>query len=116
MAEYSQPLGNTVRKSRKDKGLTQRTVANRLNIDVRTIMNIENQKANPRMDVLFPLIRLLKIDPREIFYPEEKQVGQSLQLLRFFVDNCSEEEAADLLPIVQSVLNVLRSKKNNEEK
>ena len=116
MAEYSQPLGNTVRKSRKDKGLTQRTVANRLNIDVRTIMNLENQKANPRMDVLFPLIRLLKIDPREIFHPEEKQVGQSLQLLRFFVDNCSEEEAADLLPIVQSVLNVLRSKKNNEEK
>ncbi len=115
MAEYSQSLGNTVRKSRKDIGLTQRTVANRLNIDVRIIMNIENQKANPRMDVLFPLIRLLKIDPRDIFYPEEKQGGRSLQLLRFFVDNCSEE-AADLLPVLQSVLNVLRSKKNNEEK
>ena len=68
------------------------------------------------MDVLFPLIRLLKIDPRDIFYPEEKQKGRSLQLLRFFVENCTEDEAADLLPIVQSVLNVLRSKKNNEKK
>ena len=83
MAEYSQSLGNTVRKSRKDKGLTQRTVANRLNVDVRTIMNIENQKANPRMDVLFPLIRLLKIDPRDIFIPKKNRRGVTFNFFVF---------------------------------
>ena len=38
-------------------------------------MNIENQKANPRMDVLFPLIRLLKIDPRDFFILKKSRVA-----------------------------------------
>lgn len=33
----------------------------------RTIMNIKNYKANTTMEVLYPLISTLRIDPREIF-------------------------------------------------
>ncbi len=51
-------------------GLTQNQVAVLIDSDERTIMNIENYKANTTMEVLYPLIRTLQIDPREIFCPE----------------------------------------------
>ena len=39
-------------------------------LDERTIMNIEKYKANTTMEVLYLLIRTLRIDPRDIFCPE----------------------------------------------
>ena len=70
MQEFSQPLGDAVKKARGELGLTQNQVADQIDVDVRTVMNIENYKGNPKMEILFPLIRALKIDSREIFHPE----------------------------------------------
>ena len=67
MNEYSRPLGDVVKRTRGKLGLTQSEVADAVDIDVRTVLNIENYKGNPKMEVLFPLIRTLKIDAREIF-------------------------------------------------
>ena len=69
MQEFSQPLGDAVKKARGELGLTQNQVADQIDVDVRTVMNIENYKGNPKMEILFPLIRALKIDSREIFHP-----------------------------------------------
>lgn len=32
-------------------------------IDVRTLINIENYKGNPKFEVLYPLVRAMNIDP-----------------------------------------------------
>lgn len=70
MPEYSRPLGDAVKRARGKLGLTQSEVADAANIDVRTVLNIENYKGNPKLEVLYPLVRVLKIDSREIFNPE----------------------------------------------
>ena len=57
MPEYSQPLGDVVRQARKKMYLTQDKVAAAVDIDSRTVINIENYRGNPKMEVLFPLIR-----------------------------------------------------------
>ena len=57
MQEFSQPLGDAVKKARGELGLTQNQVADQIDVDVRTVMNIENYKGNPKMEILFPLIR-----------------------------------------------------------
>ena len=56
------------------KMLTQDSVAERVAIDLCKIINIENYNGNSKMEVLFPLIRALHIDPWEIFYPELNNV------------------------------------------
>lgn len=67
MHEYSRPLGDAIKRSRGKLGLTQSEVADKVDIDVRTVLNIENYKGNPKMEVLYPLVRALEIDAREIF-------------------------------------------------
>ena len=44
MQEFSQPLGDAVKKARGELGLTQNQVADQIDVDVRTVMNIENYK------------------------------------------------------------------------
>ena len=108
MPEYSRPLGDAVKRARGKSGLTQNEVADAANIDVRTVLNIENYKGNPKMEVLYPLVRALKIDAREIFNPEMRRETPALRQLRLLIEDCSEEEAAAIIPVFQSVLTALR--------
>lgn len=110
MQDYSHPLGDAVKIARSELGLTQEQVASQIDADARTIMNIENYKGNPKMKTLFPLIRLLKIDSREIFNPEMQRESPAIRQLRFLIEECSEQEAAALIPVIQSVLSTLRAK------
>lgn len=116
MQVFSEVLGEVVKKARKELGLTQFQVAEKINADPRTILNIENSKGNPKMEILFPLIRILKIDAREIFNPEMKRENPAIRQLRFLIEDCSEEEAAALVSIISSILDVLRARNTSEIK
>ena len=110
MYDFSYPLGNAVKSTRYQRGLTQLQVADMADIDVRTVMNIENYKANPKMEVLYPLVRALRIDARTIFTPELQRESPALQQLRLMVEECSEQEAEALISVMESVLSALRAK------
>lgn len=62
------------------------------------------------MEVLYPLIRVLKIDTKEVFYPEMQRESPALSQLRLLIEDCTEEEAASIIPIFNSVLSVLRER------
>lgn len=113
MSDYSRPLGDTVKQARTRLKLTQCEVAELIDVDSRTILNIENYKGNPKMEVLYPLVRTLKIDAREIFTPEILRDSPSLRQLRILIEDCNEQEAATIIPAVQAILEVLRSKSAN---
>jgi transcriptional regulator with XRE-family HTH domain len=109
--EFKRPLGDAVKRIRGESGLTQNEVATRAGMDVRTVLNIENYRGNPKMQVIYPLVRVLKMDSNCIFYPELEQQSPALRQLRMMLATCSEEEAKALIPVFESVLSVLRSSK-----
>ena len=110
MFDYSRVLGDVVKQARERANLTQKEVAEAANIDSRTVLNIENYKGNPKLEVLYPLIRILNIDAREVFNLELKRQSAALSELRILIEECSEEEAKDILPILKSVLAALKNK------
>ena len=110
MPDYSNTLGDAVRRARMKLDLTQSEVAESIDVDVRTVLNIENSKGNPKMEVLYPLVRALKIDAKEILYPEMQREGPAISQLRLLIEDCSEEEAAAMIPVLKSVLAALRDK------
>lgn len=103
-------MGDAVKRARGKLNLTQNEVADLLNIDARTILNIENYRGNPKMEILYPLVRTLKLDAREIFNPEMQRETPSLYQLRLQIEDCSEEEATVIVPIFQAILAALRNK------
>lgn len=49
MYKFSRTLGELVRKSRIQMGLTQMDISSALEMDSRTILNIENYRGNPKL-------------------------------------------------------------------
>lgn len=107
MTEYSRVLGDTVKRARLSLKLTQKRVAEQINVDERTIMNIEKGNSNPTMDVLFPLFQVLKIDSREIFNAKLPRESEAQYQLCVLAENCTEEEATVLIPVIESIRNAL---------
>lgn len=91
MQEYSRPLGDTVRSERIRQGYTQKQVSDILDIDERSIASIEKYQANTTMDILYPLLRLPKIDAQQIFDRELGNESDVRYQLRLLFENCTEE-------------------------
>ena len=66
MDECLEILGNAVRRARKQMKLSQEKLAELIGVDYKTINFIENHKGNPTFEVVYKLIRILKLDAREI--------------------------------------------------
>lgn len=111
MYAFSKSLGDTAKAARNSLRYTQAQVAGLIDVEVRTVMHVENFKANPRMTVLYPLIRVLRIDANDIFHPEiqTQQMSPAMRQLCFLLEDCTEQELTALAPIIQSMLSVLRS-------
>ena len=106
--ECSKILGDVIKRARGKAGMTQQELSDKSGIDRRTIINIENYHKDSKFSSIYDLIRSLKIDSREIFYPEIHRDSPSLRQLRVLIEECSEEEAAALIPVLESLLTVLR--------
>lgn len=114
MTEYSKALGDSVKRARGKLKLTQSEVASIAEVDVRTVLNIENYKGNPKFEVLCSIIRVLNLDTQEIFYPEIGRESAPLTYLQQIIGGCTDEEAEMLIQIVTSVLSALRDKNSQK--
>ena len=113
MPEYSRALGDAVKRARIQQGLSKKQLADIIDVDVRTITNIENYESNTTLHVLYRLLNTLKIDSRVVFSPEKKQESQLHFQLKQLIEECTEEEVATLIPVCESVTRVLRTKKGS---
>lgn len=109
MQEFAYTLGNVVKQARLGQKMTQLEVAERIQADERTILNIEHYKGNPKMEILWALIRVLGIDANTVFYPEKTHESGDLHRLQLLLNDCSDEELSLLLSICESVLSAFRS-------
>ena len=111
MLKYSQRLAEAVKKARLELGLTQEEVADKCDTDVRTIINMEMGRGNPKLKTLFKVIRALKKDARELFDDGPQSDSPAVRRVCLLINECSEEEAATLFPVIEAVLNALRTNK-----
>jgi len=107
--EFAYTLGNVVKQARLEQKMTQLDVAERIQADERTILNIEHYKGNPKMEILWALIRALGIDANTVFYPEKSHENSDMKRLQLLLEDCSDEELSLLLSICESVLDAFRS-------
>ena len=77
MQEAKINLGKVVRVARKRKRITQDYLAEKVGVQPRTILEIENGRGNPRFENLFVMVRLLDIAPNDIFNYDWRRIPNS---------------------------------------
>lgn len=115
MQDYKLALAKAVKNARTKRELSQEKLAEILNLDSRTILNIEAGRGNPKFEILVALITYLKIPTESIFYPEVDNPNQNLQKLITLLNDCSENEALVLIPAVRYLLELLRKQDNTND-
>lgn len=113
--EFTYNLGDIIKTAREKAGLTQEQLAALADIkSSKTILNIENYRGNPELKVLYSLIRVLKIDANDLFYPELHHSSSALRQLQLMISSCSEEEAVTLISIIEPIIAAIRNKNAKE--
>lgn len=110
IAEYLVALSYYLKSARKKNGLTQEQLAAAINVDTRTIMNIENCKDNnPKFETLIKIFQFFKMDTNQVFFPNLQMKTPAITELEVSLDGCSEEEIRTLIPVCQCILDSVKS-------
>lgn len=109
MMDWAAVLGDIVRERRHQLGLTQAQVAEKAGIDEQTVRKIENYNGNPKMEVLFPIVRSLQIDPQSIFYPTEEPDSPARRRLEMLLSDCTDAQIEALIPVISDVLAIINA-------
>lgn len=116
-------VGENIKKYRKEKGWTQKQLADKLNKNTRTIQNYENSRREPNIKLLYQIAETLHISISDLFGEAigrvessekyEKELAQFLNIkeeelqLTMKYDNFSEVKATkEFLRGVVSGLNI----------
>jgi transcriptional regulator with XRE-family HTH domain len=67
MTNIYQKFGERVRELRKERGLSQEQLAEKVKMDVRTIVAIETGKRNPTLKTINKITKIIKTDISKLF-------------------------------------------------
>lgn len=111
MNQSIKALGSIVRKSRKDKHLSQEALAERIGVCKRTIIEIENSSGNPKFEILCKLVRELDLPIYQVFYPEVLENLELQEILVEEIKTCSESEMRIILSVIKGLRYELRAER-----
>ena len=90
--------------------VSQAALAEQIGCDERTILN----HGNPNFEVLCPIIAYLHIPADRIFHPDTATDGLKKKLL-LMLQECDEQEAAEILPAIEYLLALIHKRGNSNE-
>lgn len=86
MQDYLDRLGKEISAKRKSLNLTQQQVADKLNMSVRTIIQIENGNSNPKFETIVLVARELNISLDSVVFPNANPNPVAKCVVDFFAD------------------------------
>ncbi len=96
-------LGKAVREAREKRGLSQRELARKLNMNMRTIMDFELGRSNPKGETILLVAEELHISMDAVLYAGTAQPNAvSAEVLDFFSGK-SKEEAQRYIEICRQI-------------
>ncbi len=92
MATALDKLAKEVRAAREQAGLSQRELAAKLNMNTRTIMDLEICRSNPKGETIFLIAEALHISLDALIYTDSARPNSvSIEVLDFFADKSDIE-------------------------
>jgi transcriptional regulator with XRE-family HTH domain len=97
-------LGKVIKDTRIEKHMTQSQLSKRLNISLRHLIAIENEKRRPSYELLFAIIQELAIPADTIFHPELGYDHAEMEKLKLLLAQCDEKEVKALTVALQTLV------------
>lgn len=93
-------LGIALRNARKKRNLTQRELADKLHMSVRTIIEAEQGRSNPKFETVALIAKELNVSLDAIVFPDSSATSVSKSVIDFFSGK-SETEIQKYITLCQ---------------
>lgn len=104
-------VGNRIKKARKSKGISQVELADKLDISVSHLSNIENGKINVGLDIFMDITEVLDVSADWLLsINTDSAIPIPDQAIQLFAD-CTFSETQTLLNVAREVKRSLRTRK-----
>ncbi|MBQ7992369.1 MAG: helix-turn-helix transcriptional regulator [Solobacterium sp.] len=95
-------IGSNIKAIRKKKGITQKALAERTGLAVRTIQDFEYNKIKPKLETLLKIADALQVQPDEIdpscrwddLFTKQEQFFEEIKLSEFLIKEYGQETAS----------------------
>lgn len=104
-------VGGILRAARGAKGMTQAALAKATGTVERTIMDLENDKRHPSLEVLYKIINALDFSADHIFRPEKVPCTLEQEQLLREIQSCNERDQAVVIEAAQACVRALQREK-----
>lgn len=117
MAVNYKALGVRIRKVRERKGMTQQSLAEKIDISVPYMSNIERAKKTVSLSVLMSIAQALDVTLDELLadsYPEHKEQDVLLTELGIVLEQCEAGERRIIVDTVASLADILMENRRGD--
>ena len=101
-------FGRAVREERCRQKISQKQLAQKLGMSVRTIMSVENSNGNPRFETICLLARALNISVDAAIFEEGKQSSEAKERAKLFLATHTDEEIDKFVKLCETAELVFR--------
>lgn len=98
-------LGNTIRKARLAKHLSQEELAEHLEVTPTHIKHIESGHRRPSIDLLFRICRLLNVSIDALIFPENNKSNDTRSKIDRRLGECSDKQLRVILTTLEAIIN-----------
>ena len=104
-------LGDFVKEERLRRNLSQNALAENVHVSLRTISDIENYNANPRLETLSLLAKYLNISLDSVIFHDKLPTDPYIEQIIYELNDCTDEEKDLVLHTLRGLLDGLRKQK-----
>lgn len=97
-------LGPAIRSARKAQRLSQEALAERLDITVEHMRNLESERRNPSIEILYGLSQILNLSIDAVFFPERDEGQDTRHKLQRRISALSPRDLEVLLAAAEAMV------------
>ncbi len=114
MALYPQQFGTVLKNARTDRKLTQEELAERLDISVSYLKDLERFRNLPSYEIFERSIHYFNISADMVMYPDRDVTDDTYQKIDRLLTHCDEKQLQVILATTEALLSVSEKFKKAE--
>ena len=104
MALYPKQFGTVLKNARMDKKLTQAELAEKLDISLSYLKDLERFRNNPSYEVFEKVIRYFNLSADTVIYPNRNLTDSTYQQIEHLLTRCDEGQLRVILATTEALL------------
>ena len=102
--KYQELINNGIKNLRKNHGLTQEEFAEKIDISIQGLSNIERNRCQPTAETIDKICNVFKITPYELILPKAEDSEDIIKNITLMLNRCTKRQLKKIYKIIDILI------------